>query len=99
VVIRVEHAWVVKDNEQVVCRAISVRQNAECAEVYVETHPNFRRRGYGRQTVAAWAHDILSSGRVPFYSYHLSNNSSANLARSLGVVWYADLVAFVPSSY
>lgn len=86
--------WVIIQDGLEVCRAISVRQNEFCAEVYVETEPAFRRRGYGRQVVAAWAQDILQSGRIPFYSYRLKNNPSRALASSLGVKWYANVVAF-----
>jgi GNAT superfamily N-acetyltransferase len=88
--------WVVKVNGRVVSKTISVRQNTECAEAYVETHPDFRNRGYGRQTVTAWARDILNSGRVPFYSYHLSNLASAALAGRLGVIRFANVVAYEP---
>jgi GNAT superfamily N-acetyltransferase len=90
-------AWVVKVNSRVVSKAISVRQNADSAEVYVETHPDFRNRGYGRQTVTAWARDILNSGRVPFYSYHLSNRASASLAGRTGVIRFADVVVYEPA--
>jgi hypothetical protein len=89
-------AWVVKINRRVVSKAISIRQNADCAEVYVETHPDFRKRGLGRQTVTAWARDILNSGRVPFYSYQLNNPASAALAAKVGVIRFADVVAFEP---
>ncbi len=93
-VTREEGAWVVKVDGQIVSKAFSVRQNVDCAEVYVETLPDYRCRGYGRQTVAAWARDILNNGQVPFYSYHQSNRASGALAGSLGVEWYADVVAY-----
>jgi predicted GNAT family acetyltransferase len=88
------NVWVVKVGNQVVCRAMSVRQNEHSAEAYVETLPAYQRRGYGRQATAAWADDILKSGRVPFYSYHLANSASAALARSLSIEWYADVVGY-----
>ena len=88
--------WVVKVHGQVVSKTISIRQNTESAEAYVETHPDFRKRGYGRQTMTGWARDILNSGRVPFYSYRLSNAASAALAVRLGVVRFADVVAYEP---
>lgn len=94
VFIRERDAWVVKVNGRVVSKTISIRQNTECAEAYVETHPDFRNRGYGRQTVTAWARDIINSGRVPFFSYNLSNIASTALASCLGIVWYADVVAY-----
>jgi GNAT superfamily N-acetyltransferase len=90
-------AWVIKVDGQVVSQAVSVRQNELSAEVYVETHPDFRRKGYGRQATAAWARDTLISGRVPFYSYERSNSASAALAKSLRVRWFADVVVFEPA--
>ncbi len=89
-----DNSWVIMQGGQAVCRALSVRQDRHCAEVYVETLPAYRKRGYGRQAVAAWAYDILQSGRVPLYSYKMRNTASAALAQSLGVVWYANVVEF-----
>jgi GNAT superfamily N-acetyltransferase len=89
-------AWVVKVEGQTVCQASSVRKNEKCAEVYVETLPAYRRKGYGRQVVAAWARDVLDSRRVPFYSYRLRNRPSTALANSLRVAWYANVVTFGP---
>ncbi len=94
--IAVDGSWVVIQGGQTVCRAMSVRQDARCAEVYVETLPAYRRRGYGRQAVAAWANDILESGRVPLYSYKMRNSASAALAQSVGATWYANVVEFDP---
>jgi predicted GNAT family acetyltransferase len=85
----------VKDGK-IVCRACSIRQNERCAEVYVATLSNYRRRGFGRQAVAAWAKQILDSRRVPFYSYRANNTPSAGLASSLNVTWYANVVAYEP---
>lgn len=90
----VDNSWVITQGGQTVCRAMSVRQDTRCAEVYVETLPAYRRRGYGRQAVAAWACDILQSGRVPLYSYKMRNSASAALAQSVGATWYANVVEF-----
>ncbi len=89
-------SWVVHVDGQVASRAISIRQNESCAEVYIETHPGFRKRGYGRQVVSAWAQNVLGRGLEAFYSYKQSNLPSASLASSLGVQWYADVVSFSP---
>lgn len=97
-----EFSRVVKQNEQFVvledgkpvCRAWSERSNAACAEVAVETYADHRRKGCARQAVAAWAHDVISSGRVALYSYKAENHASQALARSLGAVWYAEVVCF-----
>ena len=49
---------------------------------------------YARQTVAAWAHEVIRSGRTAFYSYKVENQPSRALARSLGTEWYADVVGY-----
>lgn len=77
-----------------VSSATSVRQNDQAAEVYVETQPGFMKRGFGRQVVAAWANECANHGRVAFYSYDLTNQASAALAKGLGVEWYADVIGF-----
>lgn len=92
-----QDAWVIKVEGQIVSKAISIRQNDRCAELYVETHPDFRRRGYGKQITTAWARDMLISGRIPLYSHLVSNSASAALAKSLRVRWYADVVVFEPA--
>jgi len=86
--------WVIFRDGQVVSQAMSVREDEHCAEVYVETLPAYRGRGYGRQVVAAWAWDIMRGGRAAFYSYKMTNSASAALACSLGVEWYANVVSF-----
>ena len=47
--------------------------------------------------MAAWAHQVMKSGRVAYYSYRLGNIPSAALAESLGVKWHADAVSFEPA--
>jgi hypothetical protein len=77
-----------------ICRAWSERSNAQCAEAAVETHLDHRGKGYARQSVAAWAYDVIGSGRVALYSYKMDNHASKALARSLGALWYADVVCY-----
>jgi hypothetical protein len=79
---------------RVVCRPISVRQNDQSAEVYVETLPDYQKKGYSHQAVASWTLDVRESGGVPFYSYKLRNHPSAALAHGLGVSWFANMVEF-----
>ena len=84
---------IVVDNRPVAW-AGSERNNTACAEVAVETLLEFRRRGFARQVTAAWANHILHQGLVAFYSYHADNLPSQALANSLGVVQYAECMAF-----
>jgi len=86
--------FVILEDGKPVCRAWSERSNAQCAEVAVETHADHRRKGCARQAVAAWAHNVISSGRVALYSYKAENRPSQALALSLGAVWYAEVVSF-----
>ncbi len=86
--------FVVQVDGEPVCRAWSERGNAACAEVAVETHPAHRQHGYARQAVAAWAYDVIGSGRVALYSYKRDNEASRALAHNLGAAWYADVVCY-----
>jgi len=79
---------------QTVCRAVSVRQNEDAHEAYVETNPDFQQRGFGRQAVAAWAYQVMQRGQVALYSDKMTNLTSAALARRLGIGWYADVIGF-----
>jgi GNAT superfamily N-acetyltransferase len=64
-------------------------ESEQAAELAVETVPKYRRRGYARQVVAAWAAHVLEEGKVAFYSHKVGNTASEALAHSLGVVQYA----------
>ncbi|MBN2146398.1 MAG: GNAT family N-acetyltransferase [Anaerolineales bacterium] len=93
-VARNEDCFSVYINGVEVSRAWSVRQNDRCAELAVETLPDYRGRGYARQVSAAWGGAVLRQGRVAFYSHRIENRASAALARSLGVTWLADCTGF-----
>jgi hypothetical protein len=84
----------VGDPTQPAAIAWSVRQDEQAAEVAVETQLAFRRRGYARQVVAAWAAAQFQHRRVAFYSHKASNYSSLALRRSLGVLPFADSMAW-----
>ena len=87
-------AFVVVKNGLTISSAWPARENEFASEVIVETVPDFQRRGYGAQVVSAWAHDVMSSGRVPFYSYESWNVASQALARYLLLVKFCDLIAY-----
>ncbi|MEK7327888.1 MAG: GNAT family N-acetyltransferase [Chloroflexota bacterium] len=89
-----ENRWVIKINGEAVAWAWMVRGNDLAVEVAVETKPEFQRWGFGRQVTAAWARDVMSREQVAFYSYHHDNAASQALAKSLGLVKYADGVAY-----
>lgn len=66
------------------------RRSDAAAEAGVDTALAWRRRGFGKRVVSAWATAIRASDRVPLYSTFWRNEASLALARSLGLARYAD---------
>jgi RimJ/RimL family protein N-acetyltransferase len=82
--------FVVEQNGQVAASAWSAQKDDRAAEVEVETAAAFRRRGFGRQVVAAWAHHVRRQGKIALYSHLTTNEASHALAASLGAWKYAE---------
>ncbi|MCP4356812.1 MAG: GNAT family N-acetyltransferase [Chloroflexi bacterium] len=59
-------------------------QTRRFAEISVNTHPQYRRQGYGRSVVAAMANYLLSNGRTPLYAVSEGNQASIQLAQQVG---------------
>jgi hypothetical protein len=81
--------YVIKVDGKPVSWAWTSQESEQAAELAVETALEYRRRGYARQVVAAWAARVLGKGKVAFYSHEVGNTASEALAQSLGVVQYA----------
>ncbi len=79
---------------QVGARAWSVRENGVAAEAAVETLPAFRRRGLASHTVRAWAADIMTKGKVAFFSHAENNVASRGLAQALNLTELARFAAY-----
>lgn len=77
---------IVAGNGQVVSVAGVNWQSPGFAEIYVNTDPAARERGYGKSVVAALVEQILREGRVPLYLVETRNDSSRELAEGLGFV-------------
>jgi GNAT superfamily N-acetyltransferase len=97
-VIERDGRFVIECDGRIAADAWSSQDGASAAEVEVETHPDYRRRGYGRQVVAAWAHRTRRAGKTAFYSHLVENDGSRSLAASVGAVWFADTREFFPRS-
>jgi RimJ/RimL family protein N-acetyltransferase len=77
---------------EAVSLCFSSRLSPNAAEAGVNTVERFRARGYAMAVVAAWAHAVRESNRVPLYSTSRENLASQAVARKLGLVLYgADL--------
>lgn len=75
-------AQVVDGRAVAICASVRISTAVHCAGV--ETHADFRGRGYGRDAVAGWARAVRACGAAPFYSTSWDNAASMRLAERLG---------------
>jgi RimJ/RimL family protein N-acetyltransferase len=61
-------------------------QSPAFAEVYVQTDPPARQRGWGQSVASAITQAVLDSGRIPIYLVENNNAPSRRLAEKLGYV-------------
>ena len=78
--------FAVERGDLIVAACASSRQDSACAEAWVFTAPEHRRRGLAQKVVTAWAASLLNEGLVPLYSHRLDNTASEGLARKLNLV-------------
>jgi FR47-like protein len=93
-VVRQSHFHIVLRGGRPVAWAWSLRGDARAEEGTVETVPEFRLRGFGRQALAAWADDILGAGKTALFRHALADEGSRALARSLGAQTFARYVQY-----
>jgi hypothetical protein len=87
--------YAVQVADRIVATCESARENETAAEAWVQTLPEFRRRGYARQVTAAWALDLRNHGKIPFYSHSRDNVASQGVARSLQLIPFIDSVGYL----
>lgn len=87
-------ALVVQIDNRIVSSAWSIRSNDRAEEIAVETHGDFRRRGYGKQVVAQWVRRTLDRGKIPIYSHRKGNLESMALALSVGAIPFVEVVSY-----
>lgn len=80
------------DGERV-AGASSSRSDVTAAELWIETDPAHRRRGYAAALAQAWASGVHQAGKIAFYSHLHANEASGALARRLGVRPLFEIVA------
>lgn len=75
-------------------RAVSVcfcsRRPGQATEAGLETVVEFRGKGYGSSTVAAWATAVHAMGCMPLYSTSWDNLASRAIARKMGMRFYGE---------
>jgi len=54
------------------------------ADLFVQTNPKARRKGYAQSVAAAMIDNVLEGGRQPLYSVETANVASLQLAEGLG---------------
>lgn len=86
--------FVVLDDGRPASWAWTIREHARAEEGSVETVPTFRRRGYGRTALAAWARSVLDREKTPIVRRSASNVAAGELLRSVGASEFAESIAF-----
>ena len=86
--------FTIEVNGEPVSWAWSVRENDVSAEVAVETLSAHRRKGHAHRVSAAWARELMSQGKVAFFSHAEDNLASMRLARSLNLTQFAVVAAY-----
>jgi RimJ/RimL family protein N-acetyltransferase len=73
-----------RENDVIGASATLNWQTPHFAEIGVNTHPNYRRRGWGRSVVSAMVNYLLENGRTPLYVVTQNNGASIQLAERVG---------------
>ncbi len=73
-----------RQNREIAAAASLNWQTKYFGEIAVYTHPDYRRRGWGRSVVSALANWLLENGRTPLYAASPTNVPSRQLAERAG---------------
>lgn len=89
-----QSGFAVVSGNEVLSLCESARENKHAAEASVRTEPEARRRGYARQTIYAWAHDLQQRNKVPFLTHSVDDHVAEALAASMGAGHWITSVSF-----
>lgn len=81
-----DQVYVVEAGGAILSACVSARQNTECAEAWLFTAAEHRRKDLAQLVVTAWARDMMKAKLIPFYSHKMENIASARLANKLGLI-------------
>ena len=68
----------------------SSRLSSEGAAAGVSAAPDYRRRGFARRVVEAWAREVVLSDRMALYSTTWDNTASRAIADGLGLRFFGE---------
>lgn len=81
------HSFIIKENGKVVAHAsTSAESKTGAMVVAVATHPEFRKKGYGRAVVSALTDYVLKQGKTPCLFY--DNPEAGKIYHDLGYVTF-----------
>jgi len=81
----VESVYAIEQNNKIISACVSTREDDFCGEAWVYTDERYRHQGLAPKVVGVWAMNLISAGKVPFYSHKIQNVASTNLANRLGL--------------
>ncbi len=64
----------------------------EVREIGINTHPDYRKRGYAADAVRRCIAEIIAGGRCPMWSTSVDNIPSRRLAEKVGFAEFADVL-------
>ncbi|HFE67545.1 MAG TPA: GNAT family N-acetyltransferase [Chloroflexi bacterium] len=76
-----------RQSGEIVASASLNWQTDTFGEIAVYTHPDYRRRGWGRSVVSTMVNWLLENGRTPLYAASQSNIPSRQLAERVGFTY------------
>lgn len=86
--------FAIEKDGKIISKAWTWGENPVAVEVEVMTDEAYRKKGYGKQTVSAWAEWHLRNHRIAFFSHEYSNFESGRLADKLNLVKIASIFIF-----